>query len=141
MDTISHIPDHDPVSAPIHYYGARFQAVDIIELYGLSACWHIGTAMKYLIRAGKKGEAAECISKACWYLDRWLSDPYGTATFAAPNEDEETPLPTPAEVVADFGLTGNVAIAVTYVLQWAVDGDGESEIEKALSALRVGDVA
>lgn len=62
---------------PAHYQtvirGRKVGAADIIEAFGLD--WHMGTAMKYILRAGKKpGEPqAQDIEKAIWYLKRKLA--------------------------------------------------------------------
>lgn len=53
---------------PAHYQANGMQAIDVIEAFGLG--FHLGNVVKYVLRAGKKGEAVECLSKARWYLDR-----------------------------------------------------------------------
>ena len=58
----------DMVNPPPHYtsHPSGVEAIDICEHYGFS----IGNAIKYLWRAGLKGDAIEDLKKARWYLDR-----------------------------------------------------------------------
>lgn len=61
------------VDHPKHYQTASgLEAVDVIEAFGLD--WHLGTALKHILRAGKKpGQPADRdVEKAVWYLRRWL---------------------------------------------------------------------
>jgi len=58
---------------PSYYQTARgFQAIDVIEAFELD--YLKGTAVKYLLRAGKKeGESErDDLEKARWYLERRL---------------------------------------------------------------------
>lgn len=59
---------HDPINAPVHYRGEGMEAIDVIEAFALG--FRLGNAVKYILRAGKKGDALECLQKARWYLDR-----------------------------------------------------------------------
>ena len=67
-------PQYDPVTRPAHYQSeSGIEAIDAIRaalgLEGfVSHCR--GTAIKYAFRAGKKGNAAECLRKGAWYLER-----------------------------------------------------------------------
>ena len=56
---------------PAHYKDLSPEPIDVIEGWGLG--FHIGNAVKYLARAGKKGDALEDLRKARWYLDREIS--------------------------------------------------------------------
>lgn len=44
------------------------EAIDVIEAWGLG--FNLGNALKYISRAGLKGDAVEDLEKARWYLDR-----------------------------------------------------------------------
>lgn len=63
---------YDPVTRPAHYQGT-VECIDAIRaalgLDGFVAHCR-GTAIKYAWRAGKKGEAAECLRKGAWYLTK-----------------------------------------------------------------------
>lgn len=59
---------HDPVNHPSHYQGKKFESIDIIEDFDLG--FHLGNAIKYILRAGKKGNKVQDLKKAIWYLER-----------------------------------------------------------------------
>lgn len=60
----------DMVNNPPHYTDGGIQTIDFIESKGLG--YHLGNAVKYISRAGKKGtnQGLEDLRKARWYLDR-----------------------------------------------------------------------
>ena len=66
------VPYNDPVNHPSHYADGRIEVIDYIEDKNLG--FHLGNAVKYISRAGKKDKAktAEDIRKAIWYLERYL---------------------------------------------------------------------
>lgn len=63
-------PKDDPVARPRHYTRGTIEVWDFIIDQGLSYC--LGTAMKYICRAGHKDPAkhVEDLQKAKAYLDR-----------------------------------------------------------------------
>lgn len=63
-------PEHDPVSRPAHYTSGGVETIDAIEAWGLG--FHLGNAVKYISRAGKKDPAktVEDLRKAIWYIER-----------------------------------------------------------------------
>lgn len=64
----------DLVNHPPHYIGAGLEAIDVIEDWGLG--FHLGNAVKYILRAGKKsGDGSECFAKSAWYARRAQSLP------------------------------------------------------------------
>lgn len=60
----------EAVNHPAHYGGAEnpYEAIKVIEAWQLGFC--LGNTVKYISRAGKKGDALEDLKKARWYLDR-----------------------------------------------------------------------
>jgi hypothetical protein len=61
----------DPVNHPPHYIeGRTIEPIDVIEDWSLS--YHLGNALKYISRAGRKSDAVEDIKKAIWYLNRYV---------------------------------------------------------------------
>jgi hypothetical protein len=64
--------NHDAVNHPQHYCFGKIEVIDVIEDWRLS--YHIGNAIKYLARAGKKSKATEVqdLQKAVWYLNRYI---------------------------------------------------------------------
>jgi hypothetical protein len=65
-------PAAEQVDHPAHYGGADnpYEAIRVIEAWGLDFC--LGNAVKYIARAGKKGDGtlAVDLKKARWYIDR-----------------------------------------------------------------------
>jgi hypothetical protein len=58
----------DQVNSPAHYTDGGIQTIDFIEAKGLN--FHLGNVVKYISRAGKKGDNLEDLLKAQWYLNR-----------------------------------------------------------------------
>ncbi len=56
------------VSNPQHYVaGRKYEPRRVIEDWGLS--FNLGNALKYIARAGRKGDAVEDLRKAIQYLE------------------------------------------------------------------------
>lgn len=66
-DRISNVIDH-----PSHYNRGKIEVIDFIEDQGLS--FHLGNVIKYVTRAGSKGDKLEDLKKARWYLDRYINE-------------------------------------------------------------------
>jgi len=62
------VPTPDPVNHPPHYtsHPSGVECIDVTEHMSFCA----GNAVKYLWRAGQKGDAAEDCEKAAWYATR-----------------------------------------------------------------------
>ncbi len=62
---------HDPVKKPRHYttHPSGVECLDVAE--HMSYC--LGNAIKYIWRAGKKGDAVEDLRKAVTYLEREIA--------------------------------------------------------------------
>ena len=58
----------DPVNHPKHYTFSKIEVIDAIEAWNLG--FHLGNTVKYIARAGKKGDALEDLRKAQFYLNR-----------------------------------------------------------------------
>lgn len=63
---------HDPVNAPSHYLRSSITPIDAIEAWGLG--FSLGNAVKYIARAGYKGDRLEDLKKAAWYLNREIQN-------------------------------------------------------------------
>lgn len=63
----------DAVNHPNHYGGADnpYEAIKVVEAWDLD--FYLGNVIKYISRAGKKGEELEDLKKARWYLDRKIA--------------------------------------------------------------------
>jgi hypothetical protein len=58
----------DMVNNPAHYKVGGIETIDFIEAKGLS--YNLGNVVKYVTRAGYKGNRKEDLEKARWYLTR-----------------------------------------------------------------------
>jgi hypothetical protein len=61
----------DLVNSPSHYQGNKFEVIDIIDDFNLS--FNTGNAIKYILRADKKGNQKQDLLKAIWYLEHELN--------------------------------------------------------------------
>ena len=64
----------DPVNHPAHYKADNgLEAIDVIEAFlGDEGAYNYcrGNILKYALRAGAKGDAAQDLQKASWYAER-----------------------------------------------------------------------
>jgi len=62
----------DIINSPPHYTGENgMEAIDVIEAFDLG--FNLGNVVKYVLRAGKKGDRTEDLKKAAWYLNREIT--------------------------------------------------------------------
>lgn len=63
---------NDSVSHPAYYTDGNIEVIDYIEDKGFG--YHLGNAIKYISRAGKKDpkKTAEDLRKAVWYIERYI---------------------------------------------------------------------
>ena len=67
-----HQTDAGNVDHPSHYGGDQaYETIKVIEAWQLG--FSLGNAVKYISRAGKKGDEIEDLKKARWYLERRIS--------------------------------------------------------------------
>ncbi len=61
------------IDHPAHYGGDNpYEAIKVIEALGLG--FHLGNAVKYIVRAGRKTtDPIADLEKARWYLDREIA--------------------------------------------------------------------
>ncbi len=79
---------YDTVHNPAHYTeGRQYEPIDVIEDWQLP--FHLGNALKYIARAGRKDPTLtrQDISKAIWYLERF-SDQFVEPEAQARDADE-----------------------------------------------------
>lgn len=59
---------NDPVNHPAHYtdHPSGVECIQITEHFN----FNVGNAIKYLWRAGLKGDAIQDLRKAAWYINR-----------------------------------------------------------------------
>jgi transcriptional regulator with XRE-family HTH domain len=61
----------DPVNHPPHYKSGGIETIDFIEAKDLN--YRLGNVVKYVSRAGKKGDPIQDLEKAAWYLQREIA--------------------------------------------------------------------
>lgn len=62
----------DMINHPPHYKSeAGIEAIDVIEAFNLD--YHLGCAVKYILRHENKGDPLQDLKKAQWYLNRKIS--------------------------------------------------------------------
>lgn len=61
----------DPVNNPAHYTAGGIETIDFIEAKKLG--YNLGNVVKYITRAGHKGNQLEDLRKAQWYLTREIN--------------------------------------------------------------------
>ena len=61
----------DMVNHPPHYTVGGIEVIDFIEAKDLN--YRLGQVIKYVSRAGKKGDALQDLQKARWYLNREIA--------------------------------------------------------------------
>ena len=62
-------PKPDLVNHPPHYKSGGLEVFDVLRAFGLLKSFTLGNVVKYILRAGRKGDALEDLKKARWYLD------------------------------------------------------------------------
>lgn len=60
----------DVINHPSYYTRGKIEVIDFIEDQQLP--YHLGNVIKYIARAGHKGDKLEDLKKARWYLDRYI---------------------------------------------------------------------
>ena len=67
------VVENDTVNHPSHYTDGKIEVIDYIEDKKLG--YHLGNAVKYISRAGKKDpdKEIEDLKKAAWYINREIA--------------------------------------------------------------------
>ena len=65
--------DNDPVNHPSHYTDGKVEVIEYIEDKNFG--YHLGNAVKYISRAGKKdpSKTKQDLAKAIWYINRYMN--------------------------------------------------------------------
>lgn len=72
VKTIELPKNEDVINHPSHYTRGKIEVIDFIEDQQLP--YHLGNVIKYVARAGYKGDKLEDLKKARWYLDRYINE-------------------------------------------------------------------
>jgi hypothetical protein len=59
------------VNHPKHYNVDGYEVINIIDAFKLN--FNMGNALKYLLRADRKGNKEQDLKKALWYLQREIN--------------------------------------------------------------------
>lgn len=80
----------DKVNHPDHYQSVdpTYETINVIEAWGLDFC--LGNAIKYISRAGKKGDEIEDLEKAAWYINRKIAKLKNDRATDTSQEDKGT---------------------------------------------------
>ena len=64
----------ETINHPDHYTPGVYEVINVIEAWGLD--FHLGNAIKYIARAGKKdpSKKEEDLRKAVWYIERYIQN-------------------------------------------------------------------
>lgn len=68
----------DPLYKRPHYNSGGVEAIEVIEAFQLG--FHLGNVVKYVLRAGRKGDALKDLHKAKYFLDREIARRQADAT-------------------------------------------------------------
>lgn len=71
---MNYVEPHEKLSLvnhPQHYQGNGIEVIDIIDSFELN--FDLGNAIKYILRADKKGNRKQDLEKARWYLNREIT--------------------------------------------------------------------
>lgn len=72
VKTVELPKQEDVINHPSHYTRGKIEVIDFIEDQQLP--YHLGNVIKYIARAGYKGDKLEDLKKARWYLDRYINE-------------------------------------------------------------------
>jgi hypothetical protein len=121
------------VEHPSHYGGASnpYEAIKVIEDWRLG--FSSGNALKYILRAGRKGDAVEDLRKACWYLRRVELAP--SLYFSGPARIASM---YPSDVAVAHGLSESLASAIAHLYQASL-GAAIASVEDELRSRALDD--
>lgn len=75
VDSNGNIKESGLVNHPKHYQGTDIEVIDVIDAFDLN--FALGNAIKYILRADKKGNRKQDLEKARWYINREISKSKG----------------------------------------------------------------
>lgn len=122
--------NNDIINHPAHYTDGKFETIAAIESWRLG--YHLGNAVKYISRAGKKSKDTELedLRKARWYIKRYLDHhPFPPESIGA--------MEYAADKGLDLYLTGVVLCLVASMHQFGEAQDifvrrALAELERAI---------
>jgi len=120
--------DINQINNPAHYGGADnpYEAIKVIE--ACNCGFHIGNALKYIARAGKKGgeSTVKDLRKANWYLKRMVEKGIKNGFVRLSNNPY-----TPAEVAKAWGVSERMTTVLENIWYWNI-AFAVTDIEKEI---------
>lgn len=124
----------DSPTNPSYYHADRtYQPIEVIENWSL--CHHLACVVKYLARAGRKGDALEDLKKAEWYLEREIDrfhGPFNKCSLSV----IDTPFISLESVLGDWGLSIHLGKTIMHIKRAKTKGIDLAELIKALVHLK-----
>ncbi|WP_314315174.1 DUF3310 domain-containing protein [Negativicoccus succinicivorans] len=117
--------NNDIINHPSHYTDGKFETIEAIESWRLG--YHLGNAVKYISRAGKKSKDTELedLRKARWYIKRYID-----------HLNPGVEVIDPEDYAADKGLDSDLSLAVLcLVASGLLPVKPRVTMQKALEAL------
>ena len=117
----------DVINHPSHYTSGGMEVIDFIEAKQLG--FHLGNAVKYIARAGKKDDYVEDLKKAYWYVER-----------AIQNDSDRYADVQDKQLTEDFIIAKVLSYLLGYALQHIVDAGADNyvsyDLKKALGYIK-----
>lgn len=70
LDALDALKKPDLINHPPHYQGKGLECIQVIKAFDLN--FELGNAIKYILRAGKKGSRKQDLQKAVWYINKQI---------------------------------------------------------------------
>lgn len=125
----------DLINRPPHYITeSGIEVIDVIERYGFGESFHLGNAVKYLLRAGRKGNRKQDLEKALYYLNRFdgLDEPTWPEAFADVLEWAD-----PLAIIQAFQLERtHQGTAVSHLLHIGIEKGEEANFQAAIAHVK-----
>lgn len=137
--------EHDPINHPRHYVSENgLEVINVIEAYRLSDSFHLGSALKYMLRAGDKVEKGQTpqqaktqdLGKAAYYCKRFhriAIEEDGDVFWPCAIDGVDELMPVES-VIREFKLEGALAEAVADLLNLCI-GEETEPLEQCIESL------
>jgi hypothetical protein len=116
----------DIINHPAHYNFGTIEVISVTEDWGLG--FHLGNAVKYLARAGRKpgSSAATCLGKARFYLQRAIRYYAEGGSLQLRSLHSRATIDV-ATILEDWDLVGTArGAALSWIYEYVANGAGVS---------------
>jgi uncharacterized protein DUF3310 len=121
------------INPPYYQDNRNLQPIEVIENWSL--CHHLACVVKYLARAGRKGNALEDLKKAEWYLEREIDRFHGSFNKCHLSLID-APFISLESVLGDWDLSAHLEKTLTHLKTAKTKGIDLEELLKALVHLK-----